>query len=226
MAQETTNYKLKKPDITDKVDITVLNGNADIIDEALHKLAEGKQDELTFDEEPKDDSQNPVTSGGLKKAFDNVQKSLNFDSTPTAGSRNPVTSGGIKTYVDKAVAGVDVSEQLATKQDVLTWDEEPKSGSRNPVTSGGIYKAEQTLTDGVSDLKGQVSGLAAGLKWKEAVDNFEAISTTYGAPEENWAVTVKDTGNTYVYNGEAWVLALINTTRLLTTAEAREILEG
>lgn len=32
MATETTNYNLKKPALTDPVDVTVLNGNADIID--------------------------------------------------------------------------------------------------------------------------------------------------------------------------------------------------
>ncbi len=226
MATQTTHYNLVKPDITDKVDITQLNGNSDIIDQTLHDLEDNKQDNLNFDDEPKDGSQNPVTSDGLKKAFDKVQSSLKFDEQPTAGSDNPVKSKGIKSYVDKKVSEIDVSEQLATKQDKLSWDNSPKPDSQNPVTSNGIYNANQALSEGMSDLRQQFGSMAAGLIWQEAVANFAAISTTYDAPEKYWAVTVKDTGYTYVYDGSTWVLALINTVRFFNEAEAREILEG
>lgn len=37
--RETLNFKLKKPDLTDPVDISVLNDNLDIIDEELNKSA-------------------------------------------------------------------------------------------------------------------------------------------------------------------------------------------
>lgn len=43
MATITPNYELSKPAGTDPVDISVLNGNADIIDTALHDLDTGKQ---------------------------------------------------------------------------------------------------------------------------------------------------------------------------------------
>lgn len=44
MATTTPNYGLTKPAGTDPVDISVLNGNADIIDTALHGLDISKQD--------------------------------------------------------------------------------------------------------------------------------------------------------------------------------------
>lgn len=226
MATQTENYQLNKPEITDKVDITQLNANADIIDAEMHRLSTEKQDSLTFDDEPKDSSPNPVTSDGIKKAFDKVQSSLNFDEQPTAGSDNPVKSKGIKSYVDKKVSEIDVSEQLATKQDKLNWDNSPQSGSQNPVTSNGIYNANAVLSEGLSDLRQQTGSLAAGLIWQNAVANFDAIASTYQEPEKNWAVTVEDTGHTYVYNGSAWVLALVYVIRYLTEAETREILEG
>ena len=37
MATQTTHYNLTKPDLTDLVDVTVLNGNADIIDDAIYE---------------------------------------------------------------------------------------------------------------------------------------------------------------------------------------------
>lgn len=101
----------------------------------------GKQDKLTFDNAPKIDSTNPVTSGGVFDAIDMIandsarytdtklakkQDKLTFDSTPTANSSNPVTSGGVKSALD-------------AKQNKLTFDSAPTVNSTNPVTSGGIY---------------------------------------------------------------------------------------
>lgn len=47
MATQTPNYGLSKPAGTDPVDISVLNGNTDIIDTALHDLDTGKQPKET-----------------------------------------------------------------------------------------------------------------------------------------------------------------------------------
>lgn len=59
----------------------------------------GKQDTLTFDSTPTANSNNPVTSGGIKTALNGKQNTLTFDTTPTASSSNPVTSGGIYTAI-------------------------------------------------------------------------------------------------------------------------------
>lgn len=88
----------------------------------------GVQETLTFDGAPQEDSENPVTSGGLYTALEGKQNALTFDSEPLSGSGNPVTSGGV--YA--AVRG---------KQDALTFDGAPTQGSLNPVTSGGVYAA-------------------------------------------------------------------------------------
>lgn len=78
-----------------------------------------KQDALTFDSVPTQNSDNPVKSGGIFSTmavpkYDAVNRreyyeggaafSGNIDSTPTAGSNNAVASGGTKTYVDNAVS--------------------------------------------------------------------------------------------------------------------------
>lgn len=89
---------------------------------------DGKQDVLTFDTTPRQDSSNPITSGGVYSAIGNIQSTLVFDDVPTQNSENLVKSGGIYTA-------------LSQKQDTLSFDSVPKSGSTNPVTSGGIYEA-------------------------------------------------------------------------------------
>lgn len=55
----------------------------------------GKQDALTFDPTPTENSTNPVTSGGVYTALAGKEDTLTFDSEPTENSTNPVTSGGV-----------------------------------------------------------------------------------------------------------------------------------
>ena len=40
MATQTTHYNLTKPGLTDPVDVTVLNDNADIIDQAIYEASQ------------------------------------------------------------------------------------------------------------------------------------------------------------------------------------------
>ena len=65
-----------------------------------------------------------------------------------------------------------------------------------------------------------------------ATQGIEVVGTVY--PDEcchkllvkRDLKAIKDTGYTYYYDGTSWILVLINTTRYLTAAEAREILEA
>lgn len=46
--------------------------------------------------------------------------------------------------------------------------------------------------------------------WKESVDTFDDIATTYPEAENGWTVNVKDTNYTYRYDGTAWVAISAN----------------
>ena len=50
----------------------------------------------------------------LTIALETKQDTLTFDNTPTANSNNPVTSQGIKSYVDSHSSGVTVDDALST----------------------------------------------------------------------------------------------------------------
>ena len=63
-------------------------------------LLAGKEDSLTFDSAPTENSTNPVTSGGVYTALSGKQDTLTFDTVPTASSTNPVESGGVKSALD------------------------------------------------------------------------------------------------------------------------------
>lgn len=98
----------------------------------------GKQDTLTFDDEPQSGSSNPVKSDGIYDALQGKEDTINWDATPTAGSQAAVRSTGIKTYVDNIAS---------TKQDALSFDSVPTNGSTNPVYSGGVYSAIAAATN-------------------------------------------------------------------------------
>ena len=148
-------------------DITGDMGDQEDLTEVLGVIYEGlgsKQATLTFDSAPTANSENPVTSGGIKTALDGKQATLTFDSAPTANSENPVTSGGIKTALDgkqatltfdsaptanseNPVTSGGIKTALDGKQATLTFDSAPTANSENPVTSGGI----KTALDGKAD---------------------------------------------------------------------------
>lgn len=52
--------------------------------------------------------------------------------------------------------------------------------------------------------------------WKQAVDTFDDLATTYPNAKKGWTCTALDTMTTYTYDGEAWVVAFINTMPLAT----------
>lgn len=95
MATNTTNYNLVKPDTTDKVNISQINGNMDILDTQLKAVDNAKQPLLTFDDYPTYQSTNPVTSWGVYTALGEKQPLLNYDQEPTANSQKIVNSGNI-----------------------------------------------------------------------------------------------------------------------------------
>ena len=55
------------------------------------------------------------------------------------------------------------------------------------------------------EIDNKFSAFETNIDWKEAVDAYSNIATTYPNPEDGWTVNVKDTNYTYRYNGDEWV---------------------
>ena len=158
MTAETMQQRLNQVPINASA-IEQEESNRQQADEELSTRIDSKQDVLTFDNEPRQNSDNPVKSGGIKTAIDQMgatkQDTLTFDDHPTAGSSHPVTSGGVKSAIDAEEQRARlVEESLAsTKQNVLHFDNVPTQDSPNPVTSGGIAQAiRDFITKSVNDL--------------------------------------------------------------------------
>lgn len=108
----------------------------DTIQDNIRDLESRKQEELTFDTTPTAESNNPVTSGGIKTALDEKQNTLTFDNTPSANSTNPVTSGGIKTALDAEILYyTSQTVSVATSSQIMRI---PASGTNSKITTDTI----------------------------------------------------------------------------------------
>lgn len=72
-------------------------------------------------------------------------------------------------------------------------------------------KADKTTTYSKTEVDNAISAVITSLDWKESVATYTDIATTYPTPEDGWTVTVKDTDETYRYNGTEWVSILTST---------------
>ena len=135
MATQTTNYHLTKPAGDDLAQISVLNGNFDIIDgqmkanadaaAAAQQTADGKQDPITFDDTPTYGSTNAVTSGGVYQAVGTKQNTL------TVGANIDITNDEIssshydvQTLADTTTSGTVGSATQVEVVDSVTRDSE------------------------------------------------------------------------------------------------------
>lgn len=98
-----------------------------------------KQNTLTFDEVPTDNSTNPVTSNGVYDAL-SLKENLSNKVTSISSSSTDIQYPSAKLLYD----------QLVLKQDTLTFDNTPTENSNNPVKSGGIYTAIANLANSIS----------------------------------------------------------------------------
>ena len=98
-----------------------------------------KQNTLTFDNTPTENSTNPVTSGGIYNALQNVQPDLsNYYDKDEIDDAHLTISAALNELHDE-------------KQDLLNFDNSPTQNSTNPVTSGGVYDALQNVQPDLSN---------------------------------------------------------------------------
>jgi len=99
-----------------------------------------------------------------KTTWNGKQNALSFDSVPTENSTNPVTSGGVYAFVVQGLGnkvdkvqgkGLSTEDYTTAEKNKLAnidanIDSTPTSGSTHPVSSGGVYDALGNKVDKVS----------------------------------------------------------------------------
>ena len=102
-----------------------------------------KQDTLTFDTEPIQGSEHPVTSGGVWSEINRLDTFNLNTGRDILHIQNVIPSTASST--NKLVT----KEELDTKQNTLTFDDFPKKNSKNPVESNGIYEVTDSIRQSI-----------------------------------------------------------------------------
>ena len=148
--------------------------------DVLQQLIGTKQDRLTFDTQPTQNSLNPVQSGGIYEALSHKQDALEFDQEPTQYSTNPVVSGSLYNIFQAINSlfptAASSQNKLADKQYV------DQTVANAAPDFNGVYTSVEQLN--------AVTGMT--------VNDFAFVTST------------DSDGNTiygrYHYSGSAWVL--------------------
>lgn len=104
-----------------------------------------------------------------------------------AKAKETELQGSIQTEAGRATAAEDAIRNTITTNKP-NWDDKY---TRNEVDNK--FSALETATD-----------------WKEAVNTFADLATTYPRPEDGWTVNVKDTDYTYRWSGTGWIAISAN----------------
>lgn len=166
-------------------------------------LLAAKQDQLTFDNTPTANSDNPVKSGGVKTALDAKQDTLVFDVTPTEDSTNVVNSGVVyaallaklaeaKGYTDSKIADFGGYQKVPSLEDIT-----------NPSTKM-IYLVKDSTATGDDKYNEYIYSIVEG------VGTFEKIgdtSFTINVATTTTAGIVKPDGETITVDNDGTIHA-------------------
>lgn len=75
---------------------------------------------------------------------------------------------------------------------------------------------EDKYTKAETDNK--ISQVVSNMDWKESVETYNDIATTYPSPQDGWTVNVKDTDITYRWDGSKWIEISANAIPLATSS--------
>ncbi len=146
--------------------------------QALMQLIGTKQDALTFDTTPTQNSHNPVESGGVKAALDLKQDTLTFDQQPTQYSTNPVVSGALFNIFQAINSLFPATASAQNKLTDKSYVDDKVAGAAPDFV--GIYASVEQLED--------VTGMT--------VNDYAFVTST--DTDGNTVLTH------YTYNGTAW----------------------
>lgn len=112
--------------------------------------------------------------------------------------------------IDAALHQLDSKE--VTKEDIGLGNVENKSSStiRSEITKSNVTTALGYTPYTPNEIDNKFSTLETKIDWKESVETFDDISSTYPNPEDGWTVNTKDTDYTYRFTGGAWIVISAN----------------
>lgn len=140
-------------------------------------------------------SENAVQNKVVKAKFDEIEEKVKANETTISSHKN-----------DKN------NPHSVTKEQVGLGNVEDKSSEtiRGEITKDNVTTALGYTPYTPNEVDNKFSTLETNIDWKESVDTFDDIATTYPNPEDGWTVNTKDNNITYRYNGTEWVAISAN----------------
>lgn len=140
-------------------------------------------------------SENAVQNKVVKAKFDEVDQKISANETTISSHKNDQNN-----------------PHNVTKSQLNLGNVEDKSSEtiRGEITKENVTTALGYTPYTPNEVDNKFSTLETNIDWKEAVDTFADIATTYPNPDDGWTVNVKDTDYTYRYNGTEWVAISAN----------------
>ena len=140
-------------------------------------------------------SENAVQNKVVKAKFDEIEEKVNANETTISSHKNDQNN-----------------PHNVTKSQLNLGNVEDKSSEtiRSEITKENVTTALGYTPYTPNEVDNKFSTLETNIDWKEAVDTFSDIATTYPNPDDGWTVNVKDTDYTYRYNGSEWVAISAN----------------
>lgn len=163
---------------------TALTGKQDVGDYATAEDLAKKQDKLTFDDTPTFESDNPVTSGGVKTALDGKADKQTKTGGFVGGSNSSAAAGGGAIgYGAKTNAGGAVGKGASAHGGGAVGE-----GALNENGFSGGYKAKTALADGVAPIDAIQLGTGTNSKPKTMqVYDYTMMDADGTIPEERIA---------------------------------------
>ena len=140
-------------------------------------------------------SENAVQNKVVKAKFDEVDQKINANETTISSHKNDQNN-----------------PHNVTKSQLNLGNVEDKSSEtiRSEITKENVTTALGYTPYTPNEVDNKFSTLETNIDWKEAVDTFSDIATTYPNPDDGWTVNTKDNNITYRYNGSEWVAISAN----------------
>ena len=140
-------------------------------------------------------SDNAIQNKVVTEKFNSVEAKVNANETTISSHKNDQNN-----------------PHCVTKSQLNLGNVEDKSSEtiRSEITKENVTTALGYTPYTPNEVDNKFSTLETNIDWKEAVDTFADIATTYPNPNDGWTVNVKDTDYTYRYNGSEWVAISAN----------------
>ena len=138
----------------------------------------------------------------LNQNMDIIDKELNNEAN-SFGS----VSGNLNSHIENKTNPHNVTKKQLGLENV---ENKSSSAIRGEITKDNVTNALGYTPYTPNEIDNKFSALETKIDWKEAVNTYADIASTYPSPEDGWTVNVKNTDYTYRYNGEKWVAISAN----------------